>query len=151
METTTASRRPVARAFLLGALACLAVALAGCGDDDRYTNRDRPAAPINVTASIGDSTVSISPDEFGAGPVVLIITNQSDKSQDVTLETDELAGTSGGITQSTGPINPQDSAQLQADLRQGTYSISTDLSGVSDAKITVGPARPSAQDELLLP
>ena len=33
------------------------LALAGCGDDGDYTNKDRPPATINVTASIAAVTL----------------------------------------------------------------------------------------------
>ena len=36
-------------------------AVAGCGGDSDYANKPRPPAPINVTAAITNSQVSVSP------------------------------------------------------------------------------------------
>ncbi len=129
-------------------------ALVGCGasgDDDNYANEPRPATPIVVSASISDGSVSVSPRSFGAGPVTLIVTNQTGRTQELTLETEEIGGEAPGIEQNTGPINPGDTAQLQADLRKGTYRVSVAGSGISGADLQVGDPRPSSQDELLQP
>jgi hypothetical protein len=138
---------------------CLAVALAtgtsmlasGCGEDDDYANNPRPPAPIVVSASIGSEGVSVSPRSFGAGPITLIVTNQTGKAQELTLETDELGGSEPGIEQNSGPINPGDTASLKADLRKGTYKIGVDGKGIGAASLKVSDERKSAQDELLQP
>ena len=134
----------------LVAAAALAWGAAGCGGGDDYANEPRPPTPINVTAAIGDGGISISPQTFGAGPVVMIVANQTGQRQTVTLETQELGGSRPGITETTRPIGPGGTARLQADLRQGTYQVSTGGGG-SPATLEVGAARESAQDELLQP
>jgi hypothetical protein len=129
--------------------AALAGAASGCGGGDDFANRPRPATPINVTAAIGDRGISLSPESFGAGPIVLIVSNQTDRRQTVTLETQELGGSRPGIRERTRPIGPGGTARLQADLREGTYEVST---GGGDAvTVEVGGPRESAQDELLQP
>jgi hypothetical protein len=135
------------------AVVALAIgALLGCGgDEENYANEPRPASPIVVSASIGDSGVSVSPRTFGAGPITLIVTNQTERAQELTLETDEIAGSAPGIEQNSGPINPGDTAQLQADLREGTYRVAVEGSGIEGASLEVGDPRPSSQDELLQP
>ena len=126
-------------------------ALAGCGgSSDDYANKPRPATPINVTAAISDKKISISPKQFGAGPVVIIVSNQSGKEQTVTLQTEELGGTQGGIKQSTDPIAPRGTGTLKADMRKGSYALSV-RNGPSPASLEVGPPRKSAQDTLLEP
>ena len=131
------------------ALACGA---AGCGGSEAdYANRPRPATPINVTAAIGDRGISISPETFGAGPIVMIVSNQTGQRHTVTLETRELGGSRPGLTESTRPVGPGGTARLQADLREGTYEVSTGGGGVSPVTLEVGAARDSAQDELLQP
>ena len=81
-----------------------ACALAGCGDSgEDYANKPRPAAPINVTAAISDKQISISPKEFGAGPVVIIVSNQTGSEQTVTLQTED-SRSQPGIKESTDPI-----------------------------------------------
>ena len=139
-----------ARAVAAPVALCLAL-LAGCGDEDDYENEPRPPAPIVVSAAVTESRISVSPREFGAGPVNLIVTNQTERAQEITLETDEIGGTEPGIQQRTGPINPGDTASLKADLKQGTYRVATDSQNIRAAAIDVGGSRPSAQNELLQP
>jgi hypothetical protein len=142
---TSITRRAAA---VLAAGAC---ALAGCGGGgEDYANKPRPAAPINITAAISDKEISISPKEFGAGPVVIIVSNQTTGKQTVTLQTDELAGSKPGMKQSTDPIAPRGTGTLKVDVREGTYALSTS-DGPKAAALEVGPARKSAQDDLLAP
>jgi hypothetical protein len=125
--------------------------LAACGEDEDHVNRERPATSINLTAAIIDGRINVSPDSIGAGPVRLIVTNQTESAQKLTFETDEVGGSSGGITQSTGPINPSGTATLEVDVREGEYAISASDDAIRPAAVKVGAARPSAQDQLLLP
>ncbi len=136
-----------------GALALAGVAalgVSGCGSDDDYANEPRPPAPIVVTATITPDGVAVSPSEFGAGPINLIVANQTEGAQQVTFET---AGEEGGagLSQTTGPISPRDTATLKADLARGTYALRTGESSITPAEIEVGASRPSAQNELLQP
>ncbi len=129
----------------------LAYGVAGCGgSEDDYANRPRPATPINVTAAIGDRGISLSPKTFGAGPIVMIVSNQTGQRHTVKLETQELGGTKPGLTESIRPVPPGSTARLQADLRRGTYEVSAS-GGVSPVTLEVGAPRKSAQDELLQP
>ena len=142
-------RTPRRAATLL--VAGAACALAGCGGGgEDYANKPRPATPINVTAAISDKEISISPKEFGAGPVVIIVSNQTSGDQTVTLETEEIGGKQPGIKQSTEPIAPRGTGTLKADVREGSYAL-TASDGPKPATLEVGPARKSAQDELLAP
>ena len=139
-------RRLVTPALVLA----LGAAASGCGeDDDGYENRARPPAPVIVTAAITDRGVSVSPERLGAGPVELIVTNLTGQARELMFETHEIGGSGGGIQQSTGPINPGDTARLQADLATGAYEISVD--GERPASLRVGAPRASAQDRLLQP
>jgi hypothetical protein len=128
-----------------------ASALAGCGDEGGdYANKPRPATPINVTAAISDKEISISPKEFGAGPVVIIVSNQTGTKQTLTLQTEELGGSQPGLKQSTDPIAPRGTGTLKADVREGSYALSASK-GPKAATLEVGPERKSAQDQLLEP
>jgi hypothetical protein len=134
-------------------LALIAVlALAGCGSDDQaYSNVERPPAPLTVTGRIDDRSIAISPETFGAGPVTILVSNQSEAVQELVLETDEVAGGTGGITRRSGPIPPGATGQVKADPREGTYRLSVRSRAVRPVTLEVGPRRPSAQDELLQP
>jgi hypothetical protein len=127
------------------------VGLPACGEEEDHANRERPAASITVTAAIIDGRVEVSPRSIGAGPIRLIVTNQTDAAQAVTFETDEVGGDTGGVTASTAAINPSETSTLEVDVREGDYAISTSDSGIRPANVKVGAPRPSAQGDLLLP
>jgi type IV pilus biogenesis protein CpaD/CtpE len=146
-------RAPRLHAVPGSAIAVVVVALvAGCGDTAKVKNDDRPPAPIIVTASISKGKVSVSPTSFGAGPITLVITNQTDRSQQITLESADDPGSSqAGIRQETGPINPQDTASLAADVREGSYQVHVRGDDIRSATVDVGAERESSQQDLLLP
>jgi hypothetical protein len=146
------------------ALAVAAAAgIAGCGDDEDHANRERPPATINVTAAIADGRIHVSAREFGAGPIRLLVSNQTASAQQVTFET---AGDASGVTQTSAPISPEGAATLEVDATEGEYELSTgdDEAGEAHAgderaargrirpvAVKVGAPRPSAQNELLQP
>jgi hypothetical protein len=132
-------------------MALALVGVAGCGGGGDYANKPRPPAPINVTAAISNARVSVSPQRFGAGPIVLIISNQSNSAQKVTFETDELAGSQPGNKFNTTPINPRGTATLKVNVRQGNWKLSASDGGIRAAAVSVGRERKSAQGDLLQP
>jgi hypothetical protein len=132
--------------------AASACGAAGCGDGGGdYANTPRPATPINVTAAVSDGKVSVSPKTFGAGPIVITVSNQTASPQTVTLETEELGGSGPGLRKSTNRIGPRSTATLKVDVRKGTYQVSTRGGAIEPATVQVGDPRRSAQDELLQP
>lgn len=151
-RTQRASRWTPRTALAVGG-AALAMTAAGCGDDEPRHNASRPPLPIVVTASISDRAVSVAPQRIGAGPIQLLITNQSGASQQVTLETADEPGSNepGERAVQTGPINPRETASVQAEVRSGTYRLSTGEDGIRTARLTVGPERPSSQNQLQTP
>jgi hypothetical protein len=127
----------------------LALSASGCGSDNTsYKNTPRPPAPINVTAAITDSQIKVSPQRFGAGPIILIISNQSSDAQSVTFQT---GSRDRGLRQTTSAINPAGTAQLQITVGQGTYEVSVEDHRIRPASLRVGKRRPSAQNDLLQP
>jgi hypothetical protein len=136
---------------MLTAVALAAVAVAGCGGGSARPNDDRPPSPITITAAVGAQRVSVSPGAFGAGPVRLVVVNQTSASQQVTLESDLAPGEGPGIRRQTAPINPQDTATLAADVRPGRYTLRVRGGDIRRATLRVGAARPSSQNALLLP
>src|SRR3954452_14518141 len=116
------------------------VLLAGCGSEESYKNNPRPPAPITVTASISDNAVSVSPSKFGAGPITLVVTNQTRRSRELVLRSEQEAGCgkTGAPPQDTGPINPQGTASLKAVLRQGEPRVLVPVSDVLPPSLTVG-------------
>ncbi len=136
----------------LGAAALAAPVIAGCGDSGSRVNELRPPSPVVITAAISKDKVSVSPTSFGAGPIRLIVTNQTDRSQQITLESAGAPGSSEtGIRQETGPINPRDTASLAATVSQGSYRVHVKGNDISAAELDVGEERESSQQDLLLP
>jgi hypothetical protein len=127
------------------------VVLVGCGGSSDYKNDPRPPAPIVLTASIDDQRVSVSPRSFGAGPISLVVTNQTSTAQRVTLESADKAGSGPGLKQETAPISPRDTATLKADVKPGRYTVHVGGDGISAARLQVGAQRASAQNDLLQP
>jgi hypothetical protein len=127
------------------------VALAGCGSSSDYKNDPRPPATIVLTASIDDQRVSVSPRSFGAGPISLVVTNQTSTAQRVTLESADKAGSGPGLRQETAPISPRDTSTLKADVKPGRYTVHVGGDGIAAARLRVGPERASAQNDLLQP
>jgi starvation-inducible outer membrane lipoprotein len=146
-------RRTPPQAAVAACALVFAFALAACGSSGhQYKNAARPPAPIVISAAIDDQQVSISPKRFGAGPITLLISNQSNATQQVTLETVDKPGAGPGTKAvETGPINPRETASVKAVVEPGTYSLHTAGDGVRPVKLTIGRSRPSAQNDLLQP
>jgi hypothetical protein len=126
------------------ALAAVGLTAAGCGSDD-HPNEPRPAKPIEVTARVDNDVVQVSPSEFGAGLTVFTISNQSDEAVALTLD-----GPVAATSQTLEPSAVSD--DFKVDLQEGTYEVTGGLeSRAKPQELVIGPARPSAQDELLLP
>ena len=100
---------------------------------------------------IDEQRVSVSPRLIGAGPISLIVTNQTDTAQSVTLESADKAGTGPGLRQQTAPISPQDTATLNADVTPGRYTVHVRGDAIAAARLRVGLERASAQNDLLQP
>ena len=146
------------RRWTSGILAVIALTAAGCGGGTTFANKPRPPTPVNLTVYINNARVSVSPASVGAGPVVFIVSNAAD--QTVSLNIGNSDGSSIGTT---GPINPQSTAQVTVDFRNpGTYTVSAGKTGktqaerhqassISSARLRIGKQRPSASSQLLQP
>jgi len=138
------SRRRRTVAYGLALAATLAVA--ACGSDD-FANEPRPAAPLVVTAKVDDKKVVVSPGEFGAGLVNITVANQSKDPVSLTL-----VGPAPEDNEESGEIPPGGVGNLKAEVSEGEYEVNGgERSGARPAQVTVGPPRPSSQDDLLLP
>ena len=129
----------------------LVITLAGCGQPDYNRRPPRPPTPIQITGVITERQVEVSPSHIGAGPIVLIVSNQDGASHTVILEGEQKR-------EQVGPINPQDTATIQANVQQGRYTVRAGSERavarsrmISPAELVVGRERPSGEDELLRP
>jgi hypothetical protein len=131
---------------LLLAAACT-IALAGCGGGAPRKNVPRPPTPVTLTAAIHDRLIEVSPARVGAGPIVLIVSNQTAHARAVTMETDQA----GTTVAHTDPIPPQGTGRLTLDAVRGVYRVQIADRGVRPGRVVIGPQRPSAQNDLLKP
>lgn len=138
------------------ALVAATLGVAGCGGTSHFADKSRPATPVNLSVYVNNRNVSVSPASVGAGPVVFLVTNMASKTELVTIR--PVDGGSGD-TASTGPINPGTTAQVQADLNTGTYSVSTSspangLPGgsiIKPAALHIGKPRGNSNSAVLSP
>lgn len=144
------------RATLLLVIGAAAAAVAGCGSSsDSRTSELRPPAPRLVSAAVTDEKILVSPSEIGGGPVTLAVTNQSQARRRVTFASNTPAGTAGAPDAGDGQsasLGPGVSAMLKANLEAGSsWSVSVDDESVAPVILSVGPERPSSQNDLMLP
>ena len=133
----------VRRSLVVTAALVAAFALAACGEDD-FENEPRPAAPIDLSALINDREVVVSPSDVGAGLVTITVSNQSGDPAALTL--------TGPNDITTGEILPGNTATVKGQLKEGSYEVSAGEDSVARGEtLTVGPDRPSSQNDLLLP
>jgi hypothetical protein len=142
-------RRGVAVALVLAG--CSGIAACG-GSGEPRKNVNRPPAPVTLTAAVHDRFVQVSPAAVGAGPVNVVVSNQTRRPQIVTFETSNIPGNGKvGRRASTGRIAPRGTGRLSIDARQGDYMIHVGDRTVQVAHVKVGPRRESSQNDLLLP
>src|SRR3954447_18142327 len=96
-------------------LGCAAFGVAGCGGKD-FANKPRPPVPVQLTGVITKSKVVVSPNKVGAGPVVIIVSNQSGQPHSLTLD-------GGSRIVRTGVIQPSSTGRLESTLRPGRYQV----------------------------
>lgn len=147
METTTHAMT-LGRLRGIAVVALAALAASSCGGEEAQPRGDRPPTAVIVNAAILDGRVAVSPRSFGAGPIRLVVTNQTRASQELRLQD---AKTGSALRQRTGPINPADTASLKADLPEGRYILAAGRDGDAETVLDVGPPRPNSDDELFQP
>jgi hypothetical protein len=98
------------KAALVSAAAAAAFVVVGCGGEDDFENEPRPPVPLQLTGVITEESVTVSPRTVAPGPIVLIVSNQTETPHILALEGPEVA-------EETGPIPPGDTATLQATLQ----------------------------------
>ena len=126
-----------------------ALLVAGCGGGSHFKNDTRPPVPVQLTGVVTDRGVTVSPKRVGAGPVILIMSNQTSAAHTITLE-------GNGTIDTVGPVNPLATAKLQQSLKPGTYTVKAGSKQATAAEIpsgtlTVTKERPSSSNTLLLP
>lgn len=128
--------------FVAAVCATVIVVVAGCGRDD-FNNDPGPPIPAEISVKIAPDGVAVSPKEFGAGLANITVAN-------LTNETGTFA-IHGPVDATSPEIAPGDADTLKVDMKSGTYEASVDGFAVAPFSFTVGPERPSGQNDLLLP
>jgi hypothetical protein len=142
----------VRRLFLAALTLAGTAGVAACGGGGPRTNHNRPPAPVTLTGAIHPHRVQISPARVGAGPITLVISNQTRRPQTVTMETSNAPGSNTiGHRASTPRIPPQATGRLTINARRGDYMVHVGDRTVAVAHVTVGKRRASSQNDLLLP
>ena len=130
------------RGLLVATVLLAALVIAGCGRND-FENNPRPPVPAEVAVSIAKSGVGVSPKEFGAGLVNFTIANLTDTPGTLAIH--------GPVSADSNEIPPGAAETLKVDMETGSYEASVDGIAVRPFSFTVGPERPSGQNDLLLP
>jgi hypothetical protein len=131
------------RALVAVAVATTAsLLLAACGRDD-FKNDPRPPVPAEVAVKIADDGVGVSPKTFGSGLVNFTIANLTDQPGTLAIH--------GPVDADSDEVPPGAAETLKVQLKTGTYEASVSGIAVRPFSFTVGPERPSGQNDLLLP
>ena len=120
----------------------VALVVVGCGRND-FNNDPRPPVPLEVSVKIASDGVVVSPKEFGAGLANITVANLTNKSGSLAIH--------GPVSADSAAIAPGDADTVKVDMKSGSYEASVDGIAVAPFKFTVGPERPSGQNDLLLP
>lgn len=144
MSCAAESRR-VRRTVLIAGVG-VATILGACGQREVDRSPPRPPVVVRITGMVTAQQVTVSPSRIGAGPIVLTVSNRDEESHTVILEGERTR-------EQVGPINPQDTATITADLTEGSYAV---LAGsehavnasqqVRPARLVVGQRRPTGED-----
>src|SRR4051794_13908696 len=130
------------RALLVASALLAALIAAGCGRND-FKNDPRPPVPAEIAVKIARDGVVVSPKTFGAGLANFTVANLTDQAGSLAIR--------GPVTASTNQIPPAGTGAVKVELKSGIYEASVDGITVRPFQFTVGPERPSGQNDLLLP
>jgi hypothetical protein len=121
--------------------------LAGCGSAARlkFEGHNRPASPIDLSVYVGDGRVAFAPRRITAGPVELLVVNQSARAREVVVTLPD-----GRVAAKTPELEPGGSAQLKTTLTRRSYEVRI-LGRGSGSRLTVERPARSGNNELLQP
>jgi hypothetical protein len=135
---------------LASGVAVAAGVLAGCGAGKDFADKPRPAAPLYLTGVITSSGVTVSPNRVGAGPVVILVSNQTQAAHTLILDGSSIAPVQSGY------VGPADTARIQTTLQPGSYTVKAgSLKAVKKqlqpAHLVIGKQRPDSNNQVGLP
>ena len=118
------------------------LAVAGCGRND-FKNDPSPPVPAEVSVKIAPDGIVVSPREFGAGLVNFTAANLTNQTGSLAIH--------GPVDADSDEIAPGDTQTVKVQVKSGSYEASVNGIAARPFSFTVGPERPSAQNQLLLP
>jgi hypothetical protein len=135
---------------LASGVALIAGLLAGCGGGKDFADKPRPAAPLYLTGVINNSGVTVSPNRVGAGPVVIVVSNQTQMAHTLELDGSNIAPVR------SSSIGPTDTGRIQTTLDPGTYTVKAGSAKalkkeLLPAHLLIGKPRPDSNDQVGLP
>lgn len=133
------------RSFPAGLAVIACVGVSGCGAE-YHPNDLRPPAGIEVSGKIDNHRVVIAPARVGGGLAQITVSNQSDDG--VALEFFDATGRPAATM---NEIAAGGVGTIQINLSRGDYEVEPSVSTIDSGTLAVGPERPSAQNDVLLP
>jgi hypothetical protein len=135
---------------LASGVAVAALLVVGCGGGKNFADKPRPAAPITLTGVISNKGVTMSPNKVGAGPVVILVSNQT-----LAPHTLELDGSAIQPVR-TNAVAPSDTGRIQTTLTKGVYTVKAGSEKavareLRPARLIIGAERADSNDEVGLP
>ena len=132
----------------LAGVAVAALLVAGCGEDD-FANEPRTPVRVELTGVIQEDKVTVSPVKVGAGPILITISNQTERARTITLE-------GGQVREQVGPVRPLEAETITKTLEPGEYEVRAGSPRavrreIEPAVLSIGRQRRASNDELLLP
>lgn len=154
-----------ALALVAGALTVFA--FAACGAEE-HPNESRLPLPVEVTVSISEEAITLSPGSIGFGKPDQQQVAQNEKiaqpeiDADIpqtinftvsnTTDFDTALEINGPQAKRSGPIVANGTGRYKTDLVTGEYTIgAADIPGATAAPFSIGPKRASSSNDLLLP
>jgi hypothetical protein len=137
-------------AVTLASAAVIAALLAGCGGGKDFADKPRPAAPVQLNGVITKDGVQISPAHIGAGPVQILVSNQTNAPHTLELNGSKTAALT------TAPIGAGNTGQIQTTLEQGVYTVKAGsaqavVKELKPAHLVIGPERTDSNNQVGLP
>ena len=144
----------------------LGLLASGCGAED-HPNEPRPPQAVEVTVSIADTRLSVQPSEVGYGQSDQPMSQNRDEpqtelssSRPMTVsftvsnltDHDTALQIEGPASETSELVIAQGTNAFKVELPTGEYFIYAEgVPGTPESRFSVGPDRPSSQNDLLLP
>ncbi len=119
------------------------VAVGGCSTEETYNNDPKPPAVFTISTLITETAIAVSPREFGAGPTRFVTGNKSDVTQIVNFEGERVSR--------EVELGPGESITFKVTTFPGPFTIEADNTTAELVEMTIGPERPTAQNDINQP